>query len=309
VREAPPGKHVRPHEESRIERDDAAFLASRLAPRAARGLQCSTAHDHPFATDPERDSSTMSFSLQDFDLPEMLRCGLDLRRAAQGAKSMEEAAEAVVRYLYERCVDTGTGDHECALVRFYKTHPYGDLPRELQRFAADLAGEQEPRPEMRCLVLLATAGQEPAWNFRHTSARHQAIPLPSAEMVERAPMISQLIRELGADLDAVISPAPAAPEAADGKTYNVFYVPEAVGSPFIPAQEEFVRRFGIRSVVGFGGQLFSGSLYSVILFTRVPVPHASAQRFRNIALDLKVAVSMLEEQSTFREVPFPEASP
>src|SRR5687768_2318348 len=132
----------------------------------------------------------MSFSLQDFDLQEMLRCGLDLRRACQGSRSMEDAAEAVVRYLYDQALDE-RGTRECALVRFYKTHRYGDLPRELQRFAAGQVGEETARPDLRCLVLLATAGDEPDWNFRHTSARHQAIPLPSAEMVEQAPMISE----------------------------------------------------------------------------------------------------------------------
>ena len=250
----------------------------------------------------------MSFSLQDFDLREMLRCGLDLRRACQGSSSMEEAAEAVVRYLYEQARDVG-GTAECALVRFYKTHPYGALPTELKRFAAKLAGEEAPRPDLRCLVLLASAGDEPGWNFRHTSAHHQAIPLPSAEIVEQAPMIAQLIRELGADLDSVIAPAPAGAPVGDGRTYDVFYVQEALGSPFIPAQEEFVRRHGIRSVVGFGGQLFNGSLYTVILFAKVPVPAASAKRFRNIALDLKVAVSTWDDERTFREVPYPEAGP
>ncbi|MBW3629531.1 MAG: hypothetical protein KY464_09555 [Gemmatimonadetes bacterium] len=44
----------------------------------------------------------------------------------------------------------------------------------------------------------------------------------------------------------------------------------------------------------------------MILFSRVPVPSASAQRFRNIALDLKVAVSMLDETQTFRTIPFPD---
>ena len=248
----------------------------------------------------------MSFSLKDFGLAEMLRCGLDLRRSCQGAASMEAAAEAVVRYLYDECIDGATGERECALVRFYKTHSYGMLPRELQRFATKLAGDATPGPEMRCLVMLATAGEEPEWNFRHASARHQAIPLPSADMVAQAPMIAQLIRELGADIDTVIAPATGTEARTDGKTYNVFYVEEALGSPFIPAQEEFVRRYGIRSVVGFGGQLFTGSLYTVILFSRVPVPESSAQRFRNIALDLKVAISMQEEDRTFREVPFPE---
>ena len=104
----------------------------------------------------------------------------------------------------------------------------------------------------------------------------------------------------------MIAPAREGAATGDGRTYDVFYVPEALGSPHIPAQEDFVRRYGIRSVVGFGGQLFDGTLYTVILFAKVPVPSASVQRFRNIALDLKVAVSMLDEARTFREIPFPE---
>ncbi len=36
------------------------------------------------------------------------------------------------------------------------------------------------------------------------------------------------------------------------KKYGVLHVPNAVGSQFIPAQQEFVIAQGIKSVVGFG---------------------------------------------------------
>jgi hypothetical protein len=67
----------------------------------------------------------------------------------------------------------------------------------------------------------------------------------------------------------------------------VFHVDDAVGSPYIPAQAQFVGRYSIRSVVGFGGSLTAGDLFAVILFTRTFVSPATADRFRTIALDVK----------------------
>ncbi|MBV9774095.1 MAG: hypothetical protein JO040_09105 [Gemmatimonadetes bacterium] len=241
----------------------------------------------------------MSFSLRDFDLHEMLHCGLALRRAIQGEATMEEAAGRVVRYLYDECLDPESGARECALVRFYKTHSYGELEPGLQAFARERLGGREPRPEMKCLVLLASAGDEPGWNSRRHSRGHQAIPLPSPEIVEQAPMIAELIRGMGLDVEAVVTPRPGLVRGMEDRTYNVFFVPEALDSPFIPAQADFVRPHGIRSVLGFGGLLLTGELYAVIAFTRVPVPPGSADRFRNIALDLKVAISPLAGDLTF----------
>ncbi|HEX8692006.1 MAG TPA: hypothetical protein VF746_06285 [Longimicrobium sp.] len=251
----------------------------------------------------------MTFSLSTFDLAAMLRCGLDLRRVTQGAASMEEAAQAVVRYFHHSCVDPETGERQCALVRFYKTHSYGELEPRLQAFVREVLGARHPWDEMKCLVLLATAGDEPAWNDRRRSRGHQAIPLPSAQIVEQAPMISQLIRELGLDLDDVVSPRTDLIRGLEGKTYNVFHVPEALGSPYIPAQDGFVRTHGIRSVVGCGGILLSGDFYSLILFSRVRVPAAAADRFRNIALDLKLVVSPFDAVFAPAPEPLPGAEP
>ena len=53
---------------------------------------------------------------------------------------------------------------------------------------------------MKCLTLLASTGDEPEWRDRHRSRGHQAIPLPSADIVEQAPMVAQLINQLGVPL-------------------------------------------------------------------------------------------------------------
>jgi hypothetical protein len=70
------------------------------------------------------------FDLAKFTLRDMTELGAVLRKIGDDATSMEEVANRVVRYLYENLVDPGTGRPECALVRFFKTHPYQDLESE-----------------------------------------------------------------------------------------------------------------------------------------------------------------------------------
>ena len=241
-----------------------------------------------------------TLDVSDITIGAMLRAGVAIRRTLRGSKTIEDAAFATVRYLYEQCADAASGERNCALVRFYKTHRYDDLEEQQQRFADTLLGGLTHDPGMRCLTLIATAGDAPEWNDRRRSKAHQAIPLPSAEIVRKAPMITRLIESLGLDIEAVVSgnmPASRGPEA---RTYDVFHVEDAVGSPHIPAQREFVLPFGIKSVVGFGGLLRSGELFAVILFSRVKIPATSAARFRAIALDVRSALYLLDERKIWR---------
>jgi hypothetical protein len=228
----------------------------------------------------------MPSDLTRFGLSEMLRCSTELRRATKDAPTMEDAAQRVCQVLYDELI-TSDKSKACVLVRCYKTHPYGRLDPELQSFAKAVLDGRTTGPTMRCLILLGTVGDQPAWNSRRTSAGHQAIPLPSADIIEKAPMIAQLIRQFGLELADVVQPTSDLMRSFAGKTYGVFHVPEASGSPYIPAQDDFVLKFGIRSVVGFGGSLPSGDLFAVILFSRVPISSETADRFRNLALDVK----------------------
>ena len=74
------------------------------------------------------------------------------------------------------------------------------------------------------------------------------------------------------------------------KTYNVFYIPEALGSPHIPAQDEFVRRYEVRSVLGFGGVLPDGNLYAYIMFCRTFLSREIAEMWKTIATSTKLAM-------------------
>jgi two-component system NtrC family sensor kinase len=215
-------------------------------------------------------------------------CGA-LRRAGEGARSMEEAAGRIASRLREDLVD-GAGKPACALVRVYRTMRYGDLDPDLRAFGADLMRNATLTDDTRCLTLFATAGDRPEWNSRLLSRGHRTIPLPGEDVVARIPMVAQLVAQLGIDVATVVRPDAALLLEAEQHTYNVFYVPEALGSPFIPAQAEFVAPCGIRSVIGFGGVLPGGDMFAVLLFAKVFVPRSVADMFRNAAMNVKLAL-------------------
>ena len=154
---------------------------------------------------------------------------------------------------------------------------------------------------MKCLTLLGTAREKPEWNARHKSAGHKTIPLPSPHFVWQIPMIARLLHQFGVDVGAVLRPDPAILVDLEKRTYNAFHVPEAVGSPYIPAQEDFVIPFGIRSALGFGGVLSTGNLYAVILFVKVPVPRETADLAKALARDVKTAVEPFEGRQVFSQ--------
>ena len=121
-------------------------------------------------------------------------------------------------------------------------------------------------------------------------------------------MISQLIKELGLELSYVLQPSPDIVKELAGKRHGVFHVEHALGSPYIPAQQEFVVRFGIESVLGFGGMLATGDLFAVILFATVHVPSSTAERFKSLALDVKSAFSKFNDRTVFNETTPPVGS-
>ena len=241
------------------------------------------------------------FDLSRFTLRDMSECGSTLRKLGVGAGSMEQAAGRIVRYLYEHLADRTTGEKACVLVRFFKTCEYERLTPELQQFACAILGAPPETAAMRCLTLLATAGGEPQWNSRSGSVGHQAIPLASERLVAQAPMISSLIQQFGLELRTVLQPSPELLLDLSQRSYNVFHVAEAVGSPYIPAQSDFVRRFGVRSVLGFGGMLPTMNLFAVILFSRVPIPRETADLFKTLSLCVRVAVLPFAGGAVFGE--------
>lgn len=202
--------------------------------------------------------------------------------------TLEGAARVIVEYL-RSVLQAPDGSPACPLVRIYKTHLYENLPPDLQAFSNRIDPSADRTRGLRCLTLLATAGDEEPWNDRRKSKGHQAIPLSSEQAVESAPMIFQLIRQLGIPVASVIKPDPALLLKNADHVFDVFHVPHALESLHIPAQD-FVRTYKIESVIGFGGMLTSGDLVCAILFSKIPISRETADLFKVIGLNFKLAM-------------------
>jgi two-component system NtrC family sensor kinase len=175
----------------------------------------------------------------------------------------------------------------------------GALDPPLQQYARTLPGVGDAMPgDLPCLALLASAGDEPAWRSRHTAGRHRLIPLPSQAALDRLPMVAAIFREFNVSIDEV-RPRRRRLTSNTPKVYDLFHVEEAFGSPYVPDQDGFVRPYGIRSVIGFGGSLRHGDLYVVLLFTKMRVPAAIARRVRGLALDVTTSFFRFDDDEVF----------
>jgi signal transduction histidine kinase/HPt (histidine-containing phosphotransfer) domain-containing protein/ActR/RegA family two-component response regulator len=234
------------------------------------------------------------YDITNFDLYHMTHCGRALRETAERATSMEEAAQGITAYLYDNLIDGRTGSRGCALVRLFMTQAYSRLDEELQALAASLVAGEPPTPDMKCLVLLGTAGEREEWNARENSQGHRVIPLPSKQVVQRLPMIKNLIKQLGLEIESVLSPDPKVILEPATTDYNVFYVANARNSPFIPDQQGFVIPLRIQSALGFGGMLSSGNIFTIIIFTKVPIAKEISYLFKPLSLSVKLSLDRFE---------------
>jgi len=233
--------------------------------------------------------------LTQFSVADMATCSSALRRMGRDAHTMEDVAGRVVEYLYGQISGEPGQGSPFALVRLFKTHPYGELDAELQTFARDLLGH-EPQPSTKCLTLLATAGAKPEWRSRTLSVGHKAIPLASTEGVARIPMIANLVHQFGLEVSQVIDPDPSLLADLSQESFNVFHVAEAVGNATIPAQQEFIIPEGIRSCLGFGSTLPHGDLFAVIIFSRLPISSNTASLFKSLSLSVRIALLPFESK-------------
>jgi two-component system NtrC family sensor kinase len=154
-----------------------------------------------------------------FTEDQLKECGTTLQTLGSGASNMEDAAGKIVRYLYDNITDPATGQKSCALVRFYKTHPYNQLDAGLQSFAQGILGSPPPSDDISCLTLLGTMGDQDQWKSRTQSNGHRAIPLANAEMVASIPMIARLISQFGIEVGQpapVGQTRPVLPQPSDG---------------------------------------------------------------------------------------------
>src|SRR3954468_5542627 len=240
----------------------------------------------------------MPYDLRRLGLTDTLRCGAELRDRGTKARSIEEGAQSMTQLLYQELVDGRTGDRACALVRCYKTHRYDELPADLRALAKKSLGRKAVPTALRCLTLVATAGDRPEWNDRRQSVAHQVIPLASVDMIEKSPMVAQMIRSFGIESASLISDNEQPLKLAEGKAAGIFYVAPAAGSPYL--DQDFVAAERIESVLGFGAPVRSGDLLAMLLFSRTIIGEDTAARFRTMALDIRAGLFAASDLPTFR---------
>lgn len=225
-----------------------------------------------------------AFDLNALSVGDALRLETYVRTIA--GPGPDAVAARVVAYLYDALRDGPGGDRALVLARLYRVRRYDALDGDTRRFV-DRA-TPAATPAMRCLTLAATAGLMPDWNSPAASRGHRAIALPSEGAVLALPMVAQLLAQFGVAPRAVVAPGPAL--LREHGTYNVFHVEHAPGHPAIPAQDDFVAPFGVRSALGFGGLLAGGELFAVVLFSRVRVSRDTADLFPILALGVRRAL-------------------
>ena len=239
------------------------------------------------------------YDLTEFNIRDLSECGFMVRQLGKEAQSMEAASKIIIKYLYDNLVNCQTQERSCVLIRLFKTHSYGKLTPELQKYVQHTLNKTEIKHDLKCLTLLATAGEKPEWNYRDKSSGHQAIPLVDEEAISKAPMISQLIKQLGVEPGVLIQPDPDLFVYLEEEIYQIFYVPNALCSPYIPAKKSFVAPFNIKSVLGCGGLLPSGDTFVVLMFLKAELPKATLDLLRHLTLNIKMAILPFDNNSIF----------
>ncbi len=230
----------------------------------------------------------MGFTLGRFGLGDVVSLCSRLPGAVSSPTSMEEAATALVRFLRGAFLDPASGRPELVLARCFLTVPTEALPGDLRELARAALTEPPP-PDMRCLTLLGTDGDLAQWRDHRQSVSHRVLPLASKDAVAAAPMVAGLVEQVGLGVQRLLDVAELEAVERHEESLDVFYVPEASGSPKVPDQQ-FVRSHGVRSVLGFGSVLPGGDLFVVVLFSRTPVEAEVAAMFGTVAMAAKLAL-------------------
>lgn len=220
------------------------------------------------------------------------------------ATHLEQATQALVTALHAEF------DESVVLARTFLTVPFDALPASNQGFVRKLAESAGAQAELQAqtavLSLIGTHGQESRWNDRRNSEGHVGIPLISSAFVEAIPMISRLLKELGVPLTWVDTRDTDIVEKL-GTSTGLFFVANAgeaidqEGRKIIAAQD-FVAKYGVKSVFGIGGTYPGGYLLVTVLFCRDLFTRSDAERCAALVNSFKEATGgFLEQRKIFAD--------
>ncbi|MCG8619374.1 MAG: hypothetical protein MI802_24395, partial [Desulfobacterales bacterium] len=214
--------------------------------------------------------ATGKFDLSAFSFQDMTRCGQDIETLCTGAADLEDASQRIARFFFEAFRDSDSGERSCVLSRCFCVKEYGGMLSRCRQAAQDALGMSIPSTT-KFLTLMGTAGLEPEWCGWEGSRGHKVIPLADEGFVSGIPMISEMIRQFGLDVAELLSPKAERYTDTERDSFSIFFIENAQGSPYIPAQDDFVIPYGVQSVLGFGSQFPTGNIFVSLLFLRTPI--------------------------------------
>ncbi|MBN2393930.1 MAG: hypothetical protein JXR84_24565 [Anaerolineae bacterium] len=214
-----------------------------------------------------------------------------VKEKSSGCQTLEEAAQRVTDGLYDEFNDS------IVLVRLFATVPFGKLPAANRTFVSRLAQNQSITQLINdntlVLSLLGTRGARATWNDRHQSQGHVGIPLASAAFIDKIPMMSRLLKEIGLDLDWIDRRDTDIVIKAMGRVSGVFYVQDAKtavdqqGRKIIAAQD-FVEANQVKTVFGLGGGYATSQTFvTLIVFCREALVKSQAALFTPVITNFK----------------------
>lgn len=218
-----------------------------------------------------------------------------MRHLAAASASVEEFAQRAMMALHSLFgAAHGTGS-EIVLARCFVTRSAGALgPRDREYASAAVEGGIDD--QTLCLVLAGSAGEEGRWNDPQRSTRYRAIPITAPQFATQFPMFSEVFRQIGLVVKKEHGRS-VLEMRVPGTGCNVFTVPVAKGSPYVPRQADFVERYGVTSVIGCGGMSHEGEYFVTVLFLRTPISQDAVQLFRLFALALQLGFVTIHERT------------
>ena len=78
-------------------------------------------------------------------------------------------------------------------------------------------------------------------------------------------------------------------------------MPNAKDSRFIAEQDSLIIPYGVKSVLGIGGLLPSGSLFVVMIFLKVQISKNSTEMLKNLALAIKTSLLPFDGEVIFND--------
>ncbi|MBC8461625.1 MAG: hypothetical protein H8D67_26935 [Deltaproteobacteria bacterium] len=200
-----------------------------------------------------------------------------------GCTALEDAAQEYMSILYEALQES------IILARFFATIPFEELPEPNKQFVMNIAHSADIseliREQTMVLSLLGTRGSKSEWNDRHGSRGHVGIPLASSDSIDKIPMMSRLLKQLGAGIEWIDANDTELVARTFKNISGVFYVRDAKtevdnkGRKVIAAQD-FVQNKNVKTVFGIGGCYLGSSLFfSTIIFTREFLERDLVERF------------------------------